>query len=111
VLRRIPFLLVGLVPVLALGLLVAPRIGWATPFGLPSTLHFDGRDYIGPGCVRRLKANERPLRKIGSVFGYFTGSKPILEPHYEWHLPNGLIPTVIYVRGDCLTVYGLSGGP
>ena len=111
VLRRIIVVLVGLVLVFGLGLLVAPRFGWATPFGLPSTIHVGGRDYRGGRCARTLTANATPLHRIGSVFGYFTGSKPILEPHYEWHPPNGLIPAVLYVRDSCLRGYDLSGGP
>src|ERR1700751_3843068 len=110
-LRWIGVTAAALLALLALGLPVAPHVGWATPFGLPSTLRFDGRDYIGPSCVRGRKGNQRPLHKTGSVFGYFTRSKPILLPHYEWHLPPGLVPSVLYVRDSCLTVYGLSGGP
>jgi hypothetical protein len=116
VIRRLVLIAVPVVAFLALGLAVAPRLGWATPFRVPSTLHFRGRDYIGPSCVRTLKANERPLRKVGSVFGYFTLPKAILIPHYESDLLTAQgkwrgTPAVLYVRGDCLAVYGLSGGP
>ena len=114
--RRLVFIAVPLVALLALGLPVATRLGWATPFRVPSTLHYLGRNYMHPSCVRSLKANERPLRQVGSVFGYLTLPKPILIPHYESRLlePGGkwrMIPTVVYLRGECLAVYGLSGGP
>lgn len=108
--RRLAFVMVPVAGLLGLGLVVAPYLGWASPFRLPPILHFRGRDYIRATCTRTLHANE--LRKIGSVFGYFTSRKPILLPHYEWHLPpNMKTPAVLYVRGSCLMAYGLSGGP
>lgn len=115
-LRRLALTVVVLAVLLVLGLAVAARLGWATPLGMPSSLHFHGRNYGGGGCVRNLRADELPLRKVGSVFGYLTGSKPILIPHYESRLltPKGiwtLTPAVLYVRGDCLASYDLSGGP
>jgi hypothetical protein len=66
--------------------------------------------------VQSLKADERPLRKVGSVFGYLTASKTILIPHYESRLltPQGTwtqTPAALYVRAGCLASYDLSGGP
>lgn len=114
--RRLAFIGVSLAALFAIGLPIAPRLGWATPFANPSKLYFRGRDYLQPGCERSLKANERPLRKVGSVFGWFTLPESILIPHYESALltAQGKLkgtPAVLYVRGSCLAVYGLSGGP
>jgi hypothetical protein len=109
--RRLAIAVVLLAVLFAIGLPIAPRLGFATPFQQPATLHFRGRDYIGPSCVSHLRANERPLHQVASVFGWFTLPRPILIPSYETRLPAGATPAVLYVRGTCLEVYGLSGGP
>jgi hypothetical protein len=97
--------------VLALGLLLADRNGWATPFGLPHQITLDGRTYYDGDanvpehfpCTTNLPTGYRPLRPTGSVFGYLTGDASILLPHYEWGYSHAF---VLYVRnGSCLQQY------
>lgn len=107
-------------------LALGQRWGWATPFGLPSTISYQSRTYYvdnhgssgRPTCLtsRRpssiprssnLPSGYAPLRPVASVFGYITGSKPIMLPHYEWRRHT---PYVLLVRdGACLRLYSLPG--
>jgi hypothetical protein len=46
-----------------------------------------------PTCVSRLRSDEKPLHRIGSLFGWFTLPRPILIPHYETR--SRLTPAVL----------------
>ncbi len=94
------------------GIALWPRVqshfGYATPFGLPDTIHVDGRDYVDPsGCTAPVR-RDRPLKRVASVPGFLTGSKPLYFPH---PLQGGRVPAYLFVRSGCLRAYDLSGGP
>ena len=68
---------------------VALATVWATPFSTPSHFSYRGLEYSSnswgePGCVRQLPILQRssflPRLGVGSIFGYLTSSKPILQP-------------------------------
>ncbi|HET7567615.1 MAG TPA: hypothetical protein VFJ91_06465 [Gaiellaceae bacterium] len=99
---------------------VAGRLGYATPFSLPDSVSYRGRDYIQPVCSSEAEARRRgdlPFRRVGSIAGFLTGRVPLLLPHSELDSltapPRSLrsTPVVLYARGHCLAAYGLSGGP
>jgi hypothetical protein len=130
--RRLVALAAVVVALAALSLGFAQKWGWSTPFvAIPAAVSYhDHRYYIDtntwngsracfassraaakPIHVYRLPKGYTPLRRNGEVFGYFTNSKPILLPHYEW---TRQLPFVILVRdGGCLRYYTLppSYGP
>jgi hypothetical protein len=93
-----------------LGLLfpAGPHLGWATPFGMPTHVSYRGTEFFSdaPGS---LTCEARPLtglRRVGSVFGYFTSSRPILVPTSE--LGRGKIfegSLFVKARPDCLATY------
>jgi hypothetical protein len=95
---------------LALGLAVAPRLGWATPFDVPSNVSYRGTNfYLEDSSCRKprdLPHGYLPMRRAASVFGYFTGSRPILLPHYEWPrrtIDEGIV--LVEVHSGCFKYY------
>jgi hypothetical protein len=94
-----------------LGFSVAPHYGWATPFSLSPSFTYRGLAYFRQDCVNRLPKSQQwprlPARRIGSIFGYFTSSKPILlpsRPGYATGQPPH--PVNLLVRdGSCLRDY------
>ena len=102
-----------------LGFALAPSLGWATPLSFPSQFTYRGLEYgnglpfwPGPKCVQQLPRSQRrgilPSRRIGSIFGYFTSSLPILQPRDPgWTSESvGPHPVRLLVRdGGCLRIY------
>jgi hypothetical protein len=117
--RRLSMILaVLLVAAFGIGLLIAPHAGWATPLGMPSHFGYRGKDYYvdanGAGgriaCATRFPRSYRPVRQVGSIFGYFTGSKPILLPYYERHYRVDY--SLLVADGSCLRIYrDVADGP
>lgn len=126
--RRLLALVAVVVVLGALSLGLAQNWGWATPFALPGVISYHGRSYYidantwngsracfaasrvaaKPIHVYRLPKGYTPMRKVDHVFGYFTPSKPILLPHYEWQYPTAHV--VLVPDGHCLRYYSLPGG-
>ena len=125
--RRLLALAAVIVAVAALSLGLAQNWGWATPFALPAVISYHGRSYsidtangsracfatsraaARPIHIHRLPKGYMPLRPVDHVFGYFTHSKPILLPHYEWRYPKAYV--VLVPDGHCLRYYALPGSP
>ena len=100
----------AIVAALALGFAVAPRLGWATPFSVPMHVDYRGVGFYldDTKCLtsRELPHGYFPTRRAASVFGYFTGSRSILLPHYEWRrrtIEEGTL--LVEVRPSCLKLY------
>lgn len=111
----------ALLVVAALTARVQNHFEYATPFRLPDHFTYHGRQYLGPSCLSRAEARQRgdlPLRRVASIKGVLTSSKPIMLPRSELASLKASersirhTPVVLYVAdGGCLDAYGLSGGP
>ena len=99
-----------LAALVGVGFAAAPHVGWATPFSLPSHIRYQGLEYFEgeyQPCVhcaerlpKSLRRNVFPARRVGSVFGYFTSSKPVLLPRG----PGGSDLTPTATPSSCFSV-------
>jgi hypothetical protein len=107
-----------LAALIGVGFTAAPHIGWATPFSLPSHFRYQGLEYFeseyqpGVHCAERLprslRRNVFPARRVGSVFGYFTSSKPVLLPRGPGGsdlTPEGHPVVLLLGDGNCSVQY------
>jgi hypothetical protein len=111
--RRTILIVTALVIIVLAGVLgllfpAGPHIGWATPFALPTHVSYRGTEFFAdaPGSVTCERRSLTGLRRVGSVFGYFTSSRPILVPTSE--LGRGKIfEGSLFVKAspDCLATY------
>lgn len=81
-----------------IGFVAAPHIGWATPFSLPRQFSYRGLLYF-----RQSYCRPPPGRQVGSVFGYFTSSRPILLG--GGHTPDGHPVNLLLREGRCFRDY------
>ncbi|HLZ22927.1 MAG TPA: hypothetical protein VKQ30_12465 [Ktedonobacterales bacterium] len=105
----------------------ANHFGYALPGadGLPSRIHYGGRDYAASGyCAGAdwCKVHQRvcwseeklhvlnmwPLTQVGQIVTLFSRAYPIMGQAG----PSGLTTTLLFVpSGSCYVVYELEGGP
>ncbi|HKD95566.1 MAG TPA: hypothetical protein VKB43_12745 [Gaiellaceae bacterium] len=108
--RILQVVLVVAAVVLVLGFAVGPHLGWATPFSVPTQVSYRGTNFYldDTRCLepRELPRAYLPMRRTASMFGYFTGSRAVLLPHYEWKrrtIDEGLL--LVDVHHGCLKYY------
>jgi hypothetical protein len=94
---------------------VAGREGWATrwPSRLPSTILFDGREYVQTGgCLAEARAplGSRPAR-IGGVPVLLGSALPILARGDHRSGDPAEVAVVVRRDTDCYVEYALQGGP
>jgi hypothetical protein len=94
---------------LGLGFAAAPHLGWASPFSLPTHVSFRGTYYEPDPPTQVGCSKSRGAHRVGSVFGYFTTSKPILLTHYEWAHQTKATWILVGVRPGCFKVYADTG--
>jgi hypothetical protein len=95
--------------ILGLGFAAAPHLGWASPFALPTHVTFRGTYYEPDPPAQRECTKSKGAHRVGSVFGYFTTSKPILITHYEWVRQTKVTWILVGVRPGCFKVYADTG--
>ena len=117
--RRWIWAAVVVIAVLGLGFLIAPDLEWATPFSVPSHFTYRGLEYGSeppfypePTCVEqlpeRLRRGYLPAHRIGTIAGFFTSSKPILQPKEPGWTAEQVAPhpvRLLVPDGDCLRIY------
>jgi hypothetical protein len=81
-----------------LGFVAAPQIGWATPFSVPQQFRYRGLLYF-----RQSYCKPPPGRQVGSLFGYFTSSRPIFLG--GGHTPDGHPVNLLLHEGSCFRDY------
>jgi hypothetical protein len=114
--RRVLLLVVlGLVLLVPFWHKAADHFHYALPGRVPERVEYHGREYIEPGaCIsreeiaREFGPKSSSLRRIGTVWGWFTSPRGL-------YMPAGVKgqPGPVFVSGgwleDCLVPYSISG--